>query len=726
MIDLVREKSTAILALEHAKLAHASRRIIQVLASRAAVLEARLAEKFLLDEQATQASVSFLSGASCMRDARRSEEAGRLLERALAYTDSSELRGAIEQEQQSLQVLRRPAEVFRRAAANIRDNPLLRVPQREAYIAAARHFQHSSEHAVIQLPVGCGKTGTMAILPFGIASGRTLVVAPNLEIRDTLLANFDYSSDNSFYRKAQVLTNGSGPAAAILDADASILDADSADIVITNIHQLGGASAANWLDRFPPDYFDLILVDEGHHNVASTWQGVFEHFPNAKVASFTATPLRSDGQEVTGRRIYHFPIATAIREGYVRDLASRRLEPQEIYFEFKGSTHRHSLAEVLELREEAWFSKGVALSRACNESIVNASIQCMRELRERSSVRHQIIAAACSIDHARSIRSLYAERGLEADVIHSDLDPQDLARVRARLAHQQLDAIVQVQMLGEGADYPHLAVAAIFRPFRHLVPYIQFIGRAMRVVRQNAPGHPDNRGYVVSHVGLNVERFWDDLKRFDAGEQLFFQELVDATREFEVSSSDPASPRRYRPPMEVLGEVVERFVEVGFLAEERSALIDDVVHTLALRGIDLETLGISREDLARRIQEEAISQRTGMLFPTPVQPQRRRQEARRRLNERVRSAASEVLKVTRLSITGYDLPRLIPDTASTNNVGAANVLLNREIQKFLGTATAERDLLATEELENAYQHMDDFVDNVVELIRARSRGERNG
>src|SRR5690606_10170288 len=114
------------------------------------------------------------------------------------------------------------------------------------------------------------------------------------------------------------------------------------------------------------------------------------------------------------------------------------------------------------------------------------------------------------------------------------------------------------------------------------------------------------------------------------------------------------------------------------------------------RGVGLETLGITRDEIARRIEHEASSQRTGTLFQTPVQPQRRRQEARQRLNERVRSAASEVLRVLKLSIAGYDLPRVFPDTASKNNIGAAIVLLNREIQSHLGTTSAERDLLGAE------------------------------
>ena len=69
------------------------------------------------------------------------------------------------------------------------------------------------------------------------------------------------------------------------------------------------------------------------------------------------------------------------REGYVKDVASHRLEPQEITFTFRGETRRHTLEEVVRLKEEQWFSKGVALPPECNRSIVDHSIQCVEELR---------------------------------------------------------------------------------------------------------------------------------------------------------------------------------------------------------------------------------------------------------------------------------------------------------------------------------------------------------
>ena len=80
------------------------------------------------------------------------------------------------------------------------------------------------------------------------------------------------------------------------------------------------------------------------------------------------------------------------------------------------------------------------------------------------------------IDHAKAIRSLYSERGYEAETIHSRMPDDERAEVVRKLRAGLIDVIVQVQMLGEGFDRPKLSVAAIFRPFRSLAPYLSSWG----------------------------------------------------------------------------------------------------------------------------------------------------------------------------------------------------------------------------------------------------------
>jgi hypothetical protein len=263
-----------------------------------------------------------------------------------------------------------------------------------------------------------------------------------------------------------------------------------------------------------------------------------------------------------------------------------------------------------------------------------------------------------------------------------------------------------------------------------MVPYVQFVGRVMRVVKEGAPGDPDNRAYVVSHVGLNVDRWWDEVKQFDTDDQLVFSELANSERAFqnELTTASGVGRRRFRPAMEVLQDVVERFVEVAFLEEDANALADDVIQALALRGVTFDSLGLSREQVVRRILEQ---RRPGDFRERPVQrsavqPQRRRQEMRRRLDERVRSAAKELLSELDMSIAGRDLLTLLRKQRPANNLAAAIILVNIQVQEFLKAGTAERDLLSPEELQRAHDAMDSIVDVVADRVREELRGGSNG
>ena len=416
---------------------------------------------------------------------------------------------------------------FQHTPANIEDNPHLRDPQRDAHRQAASFFQDGGKKALIQIPVGCGKSGVAAILPFGIAGGRVLVIAPNLAIKDELFRALDITNrQKCFWRQRHVLQDRhmtNGPYVCTLGAG-NISVCDKSHIVLTNIQQLG-TNADKWLTKFPEDYFDLIIVDEAHHGAAASWKRVFKRFHNAKVVNLTATPFRSDRQKLDGELIFRYPFKSASIKGYVKKLKASYVAPTELTFTMEGEEHILTLDEVLEMKEKEWFSRGVALSPPCNVSIVDNSLEKLELLRQ-TGTKHQLIAVAISINHARQIRSLYRERGYEVAIVHSSPDKEADEKANAEVLRDLysgiLDCIVQVQMLGEGFDHPKLSVAAIFRPFRSLAPYIQFVGRILRVVVQNDPTHPDNYGHVVTHVGMNLDELLKKFQQFENDDQRFW------------------------------------------------------------------------------------------------------------------------------------------------------------------------------------------------------------
>lgn len=97
---------------------------------------------------------------------------------------------------------------FKTRQPSIIGNRQLRIPQREAF-AALQNFatEPSAEReASIVLPVGCGKSGCIALAPFAFQANRTLVIAPGLRIADQLHKDLDPTQPEMFYLKTQVLT----------------------------------------------------------------------------------------------------------------------------------------------------------------------------------------------------------------------------------------------------------------------------------------------------------------------------------------------------------------------------------------------------------------------------------------------------------------------------------------------------------------------------------------
>lgn len=614
-------------------------------------------------------------------------------------------------------------EFFKSVEFDIDDNNFLRIPQREAYVEVYDFFQKGGKRAIVQLPVGCGKSGLVSLLPLGIANGRVLVIAPNLTIKEELSKVLNIANKRMcFWSKCKVLAPDvmlAGPYVAVLDSvDANIHDCDQSHFVVTNIQQLAN-SADKWLPQFSDDYFDMILVDEGHHNAALSWKKVFDKFPNAKVISLTATPFRSDQQVVEGELIYKYPFKSAMIKGYIKKLQAIYVTPKDLYFTYRGDERHYTLEDVLQLKEEEWFSKGVALSRVCNEHIVNASLEKLEMLRQ-SGTHHQIIAVACSVDHAKEIRSLYAERGFNAAEIYSKMSQSEQDKVKQDLKSGALDCIVQVLMLGEGFNHPKLSVAAIFRPFRSLSPYVQFVGRVMRVIVQNDARHPDNSGYIVTHIGMNLDKQLDDFRQLDHEDEKFFKDLIEGKEpELPPEVLNGSTRMKIKRSMVVNNEIVDKFLQEDFIDPDDVVLQDELKSFAELLGFDADGL----VDYLKQKKTERFKQ-VSPSVEYPVIPQLQRQEARKRLSEFTKSSAKILLNRLKITIDGRDLQfRIAPGKVTGNNFAATVQLINHEVNKRLGIAAGQRSKLRVQDYKKAIDEMDDIVNVLTRRLKKEENDE---
>ncbi|WP_390340353.1 DEAD/DEAH box helicase [Vibrio harveyi] len=590
---------------------------------------------------------------------------------------------------------------FQSLQSEIEGNSNLREPQIESYLALKDFYQNqlkeSEEREVgIVLPVGCGKSGCITITPFAFESKRSLVIAPGVSIASQLLNDFEPLT--SFYKKCSILKGHEFPEPVeIRGKTTNFADLEESDVVVTNIQQLQGADN-RWLDSLPDDFFDVIIFDEGHHSVADTWTNLKSKFPKAAIVNYSATPERADGQIMSGKVIYTFPVQSAIQKGYVKELTAVRLNPKTLKYvrNEDGKEVEVSLPEVIQLGEvDAEFRRSIVTSKETLDTIVDASIQQLQELRNvTGNNKLKIIASALNYDHCIQVVQAYRERGFSADYVHTREDSKKNDAVLTKLNNHELDVIVQVRKLNEGFDHPFLSVAAVFSVFANLSPFVQFVGRVMRVIEQNSPRSPINQGIVVYHAGSNIAKRWSDFKEFSAADREYFDQLL-PEKEFTPTISTNAE--KLKPAIENDDKFDIR--EQSEVSIDKSTLMDDPKALEALRY--LNSIGVTGDigDLLQQVEK------------VPVTKVKKRQAQRQALSERVKNATGQILA----NLEKKPRAKNLDPSFRMDNYEYVCSLLNRHVNQHVGRGSGERHEFTASEL--------DSIDNVFSAIVSQVQQE---
>lgn len=596
---------------------------------------------------------------------------------------------------------------FQIRTPNIAGNPQIRAPQQEAFshlVDFASDPSARDREVGIVLPVGCGKSGCIALAPFAFKSTRTLVVAPNVKIAEQLSRDVDPAHSSLFYDKYKVLKGQPFPEPVqIQGTTVNIADLEAAHIVITNIQQLQ-RTGNPWLQKLPAEFFDLILFDEGHHNVAQSWDTLRKTFSSARIVNFSATPLRADGQPMAGRILYSYPVRKAIQAGYVKRLKALVLNPRTLRYIRREDEQEVEvdLDEVRRLGEQdAGFRRSIVTSHETLTTIVDASIRELDRLRDfTDEKRLKIIASALNFEHCRQIVEEYRARGRKADYLHSKESNEANKRVMRRLEANDLDVIVQVRKLGEGFDHPYLAVAAIFSIFSNLSPFVQFVGRTMRVIKQNAPNASVNWGTVVFHAGANVARRWTDFQEFSEADQEYFDQLLPMEcLDFESGDELVIRPEVHEPAatndFDVLSQTEVHLQELPLIQDD-----PEVLTALQL----LRQKGYTSQDVTKAY---------GKLEPVPVTKVRRRQAGRKSLDTRVRTEVKAELAKRDIKPEGMKLDR---KRLGWSNFVVLKSAVDRAINAAVGRSSKERHSFTQADLDQIDRDFPAILERAVQEV----------
>ncbi|WP_296258872.1 MULTISPECIES: DEAD/DEAH box helicase [unclassified Pseudomonas] len=315
--------------------------------------------------------------------------------------------------------------------------------------AVLAHFSVQDDPAIICLPTGYGKTSLMMALPLLLGPARVLIVEPTNPLRKQVHSHISVLST---LRRIGALPND-GPLPSVhLHAKRphSVDDwrlLEQFDVVVST----PGSSSPAIVPGADPDLFDLIIFDEAHHAPADSWVAYVEHYRNAKFVFLTATPFRRDGRLIPGKLVYRYPVMRAVAEGAFDPI-------------------RFCAAPIENELDDAHV----------DQMIAGAAVHQLNEDLAKG-FDHRLFIRAATIKAAQDLVPLYRALGIAVEAISSQLTKRQQDAVEAKLISGELNAIVCVDMFGEGYDFPKLKVAALHAPHKSLVPTIQFIGRFARI-----------------------------------------------------------------------------------------------------------------------------------------------------------------------------------------------------------------------------------------------------
>lgn len=246
---------------------------------------------------------------------------------------------------------------------------------------------------------------------------------------------------------------------------------------------------------FPPDFFDLVIVDECHRGSArdeSSWREILRHFEPAFQLGMTATPLRDDNRDTYlyfGNPIYEYSLRQGIDDGFLAPYRVHR-----VITEWDAAGWRPSMVDLdrygRPIPDDEYqtkdFERIVAL-RARTRAIA----QHLTDFLGKTDRFAKTIVFCVDQEHASEMRA--ALSNLNSDLVRQY--PDYVCRVTADEGDiggghlgrfQDVDTLVPAivttsQLLTTGVDVPTCKNVVLARVVGSMSEFKQIIGRGTRV-----------------------------------------------------------------------------------------------------------------------------------------------------------------------------------------------------------------------------------------------------
>lgn len=321
----------------------------------------------------------------------------------------------------------------------------LRPYQAEAKAAILAEWAKGNTRTLLVLPTGCGKTVVFSkVAEECVRNGeRVLILAHRGELLE---------------QAADKLYRTTGLICAVEKAEQTSIDSWYR-VVVGSVQSLMRESR---LRQFPPDHFDVIIVDEAHHVLADSYQRVLRYFEGAKVLGVTATPDRGDMRnlgEYFDSLAYEYTLPRAIREGYLSPIRAMTIP---LRLDISGVAVQNGD-----------FSAG-QLGTALDPYLYQIADEMLEHCMDRKTLVFLPLVAT-SQKFAQILRS----RGFRAAEVHGE--SADRAQVLADFEAGKYNVLCNSMLLTEGYDCPSIDCIVVLRPTKIRSLYAQMVGRGTRL-----------------------------------------------------------------------------------------------------------------------------------------------------------------------------------------------------------------------------------------------------
>ncbi len=228
-------------------------------------------------------------------------------------------------------------------------------------------------------------------------------------------------------------------------------------------------TVARHLEDFAPDDFGYLVLDECHHGAAATWRTVLSYFRPAFTLGLTATPERTDGQdllEIFQNIAHRLDLKTAVELDTLVPVRCIRIRTNIDMRDVRMNGFKYNTQDL----------ESVIRVPSRNQLIVDVWCEYVRN--------KPTVVFCASVRHAEEIAGLFQAAGVQARCVSGSLKSAERRQVLEDYEAGRLPVLCACDLLNEGWDAPCTQVLFMARPTLSRTLYTQQLGRGMR----KAPG----------------------------------------------------------------------------------------------------------------------------------------------------------------------------------------------------------------------------------------------